>query len=187
MNYFLNYPFSTLKDVNTSNTGSHPPNTSLGVFAPCIQWFVSDQHTFSPLSLSVMQNGRSVSKRGVSCQFGPDVTERFLEENKLDFIVRSHEVKTEGYEVTHSGKCITVFSAPNYWYVLLPANFSVNSAVIKAAYLNCCFFCLPPVIRWETKEHTSTSGDQISSQNFTSSLLLSVSCTLNSCIYSNCL
>ncbi|XP_053279433.1 serine/threonine-protein phosphatase 5 [Pleuronectes platessa] len=60
------------------------------------------------------QNGRSVSKRGVSCQFGPDVTERFLEQNKLDFIVRSHEVKGEGYEITHSGKCITVFSAPNY-------------------------------------------------------------------------
>ncbi|KAM3874989.1 serine/threonine-protein phosphatase 5 [Diretmus argenteus] len=60
------------------------------------------------------QNGRSISKRGVSCQFGPDVTERFLEQNKLDFIVRSHEVKAEGYEVTHSGKCITVFSAPNY-------------------------------------------------------------------------
>ncbi|KAL0173603.1 hypothetical protein M9458_029571, partial [Cirrhinus mrigala] len=41
--------------------------------------------------------------------FGPDVTERFLEQNKLQYIVRSHEV-------THSGKCITVFSAPNYWY-----------------------------------------------------------------------
>lgn len=65
------------------------------------------------------QNGRSISKRGVSCQFGPDVTERFLEQNKLDFIVRSHEVKAEGYEVTHSGKCITVFSAPNYWYVIM--------------------------------------------------------------------
>lgn len=64
----------------------------------------------------LFQNGRSISKRGVSCQFGPDVTERFLEQNKLQYIVRSHEVKAEGYEVTHSGKCITVFSAPNYWY-----------------------------------------------------------------------
>ncbi|XP_055766468.1 serine/threonine-protein phosphatase 5-like [Salvelinus fontinalis] len=60
------------------------------------------------------QNGRCVSKRGVSCQFGPDVTQRFLDQNNLDYIVRSHEVKAEGYEVTHSGKCITVFSAPNY-------------------------------------------------------------------------
>ena len=72
---------------------------------------------FCPLPSGLVQNGRSISKRGVSCQFGPDVTERFLEKNKLDYIVRSHEVKAEGYEVTHSGKCITVFSAPNYWYV----------------------------------------------------------------------
>lgn len=34
-----------------------------------------------------------------------------------DLVIRSHEVKQEGYEVTHNGKCITVFSAPNYWYV----------------------------------------------------------------------
>ena len=35
----------------------------------------------------------------------------------LDLVIRSHEVKQEGYEVSHNGKCITVFSAPNYWYV----------------------------------------------------------------------
>ena len=32
-----------------------------------------------------------------------------------DLVIRSHEVKQEGYEVAHRGKCITVFSAPNYW------------------------------------------------------------------------
>jgi hypothetical protein len=58
--------------------------------------------------------GRSPSKRGVGCQFGPDVTRRFLENNCLEYIIRSHEVKDNGYEVTHDGKCITVFSAPNY-------------------------------------------------------------------------
>jgi len=58
--------------------------------------------------------GRSPSKRGVGCQFGPDVTRRFLEHNSLEYIIRSHEVKDNGYEVTHDGKCITVFSAPNY-------------------------------------------------------------------------
>ena len=29
-------------------------------------------------------------------------------------LIRSHEVKEEGYLVEHDGKCITVFSAPNY-------------------------------------------------------------------------
>lgn len=60
------------------------------------------------------QPGRSPSKRGVGCQFGPDVTENFLKRNKLDYIIRSHEVKDMGYEIAHDGKCITVFSAPNY-------------------------------------------------------------------------
>ncbi|XP_019850814.1 PREDICTED: serine/threonine-protein phosphatase 5-like, partial [Amphimedon queenslandica] len=58
--------------------------------------------------------GRGPSKRGVALQFGPDVTDRFCQKNGLDMIVRSHEVKEEGYEVAHNGKCITVFSAPNY-------------------------------------------------------------------------
>ncbi|XP_060062862.1 serine/threonine-protein phosphatase 5-like [Ylistrum balloti] len=58
--------------------------------------------------------GRSESKRGVGTMFGPDITKAFLQRNKLDYIVRSHEVKQEGYEVAHDGKCITVFSAPNY-------------------------------------------------------------------------
>lgn len=59
--------------------------------------------------------GRAPSKRGVGVQFGPDITLAFLKRNKLDYIIRSHEVKDMGYEVTHEGKCITVFSAPNYW------------------------------------------------------------------------
>ncbi|KAI5068358.1 hypothetical protein GOP47_0016703 [Adiantum capillus-veneris] len=58
--------------------------------------------------------GRSPSKRGVAVAFGSDVTKRFLEENNLELIVRSHEVKEEGYQIEHDGKLITVFSAPNY-------------------------------------------------------------------------
>ncbi|KAG5001927.1 hypothetical protein AAZX31_08G300200 [Glycine max] len=58
--------------------------------------------------------GRGPSKRGVGLSFGADVTKRFLQENNLDLVVRSHEVKDEGYEIEHEGKLITVFSAPNY-------------------------------------------------------------------------
>ncbi|XP_048577140.1 serine/threonine-protein phosphatase 5 [Nematostella vectensis] len=60
------------------------------------------------------QPGRSASKRGVGIQFGPDITEKFCKDNGLELIIRSHEVKPEGYEVMHDGKCITIFSAPNY-------------------------------------------------------------------------
>lgn len=73
------------------------------------------------------QNGRGFSKRGVGIQFGPDITEKFCNFNKLDYIIRSHEVKSMGYEVAHSGKCITVFSAPNYWFVHKLNNSLLNS------------------------------------------------------------
>jgi serine/threonine-protein phosphatase 5 len=87
--------------------------------------------------------GRGPSKRGVGMQFGPDVTKRFCENNGLDAIIRSHEVRMEGYEEEHEGKCITgklpvpthtvdatnnftVFSAPKY----------CDSTENKGAYIN---------------------------------------------------
>ena len=42
--------------------------------------------------------GRSPSKRGISCMFGPDITRKFCELNNLELVVRSHEVKHSGYE-----------------------------------------------------------------------------------------
>jgi serine/threonine-protein phosphatase 5 len=88
------------------------------------------------------QNGRGPSKRGVGLQFGPDVTKRFCEKNGLKAIIRSHEVRMEGYEVEHDGRCITgrwnlwllcrlltvskVFSAPKY----------CDSTENKGAYIN---------------------------------------------------
>ena len=60
------------------------------------------------------QLGIAPSKRGVGYAFGPDITANFLQHNGLSLLVRSHEVRDEGYEVEHNGKCITIFSAPNY-------------------------------------------------------------------------
>lgn len=31
-----------------------------------------------------------------------------------DLVVRTHEIKDEGYEIDHDGKSITIFFAPNY-------------------------------------------------------------------------
>lgn len=36
--------------------------------------------------------GRQASKRGVGLQFGPDITKKFLQDNGLELVVRSHEV-----------------------------------------------------------------------------------------------
>ena len=52
-------------------------------------------------------------------QFGPDVTEEFLKLNGLQKLIRSHEVKPDGYESTHQNAngdalLFTVFSASNY-------------------------------------------------------------------------
>ena len=37
--------------------------------------------------------GRAPSKRGVGLGFGPDITQKFLQKNKLQLLVRSHEVR----------------------------------------------------------------------------------------------
>ncbi|KAK2958239.1 putative Serine/threonine-protein phosphatase [Blattamonas nauphoetae] len=52
--------------------------------------------------------------RSFGTKFGPDITERFLKENKLELVVRSHQVREEGHSVQHHGQLITLFSAPSY-------------------------------------------------------------------------
>ena len=59
-------------------------------------------------------NGTQPSSRGAGVYYGQDVTEKFLKENNLKLLIRSHEVRDEGYSIEHGGKHITVFSAPNY-------------------------------------------------------------------------
>jgi serine/threonine-protein phosphatase 5 len=61
--------------------------------------------------------GRGPSKRGVGLQFGPDITKAFCDANGLDAVIRSHEVRMGGYEIEHNKRLITVFSAPNYWFI----------------------------------------------------------------------
>lgn len=62
----------------------------------------------------VEENGITPSPRGSSFTFGPDVTEDFLMKNNFDLLIRSHQVQYDGYLLSHNGKCITIFSAPNY-------------------------------------------------------------------------
>eukprot|EP01041_Mallomonas_annulata_P004960 gene4960-9926_t len=90
----------TLADIAAVPRGREPPESGL----------MSDLLWSDPQPLP----GRSPSKRGVGFSFGPDITAAFLENNGLQLLIRSHEVKDAGYVVEHDGKCITVFSAPNY-------------------------------------------------------------------------
>ena len=46
--------------------------------------------------------GRSPSKRGVGVGFGPDVTKRFLNDNGLQLLVRSHEVRQLCLQKAHA-------------------------------------------------------------------------------------
>ena len=87
--------------------------------------------------------GRGPSKRGVGLQFGPDVTKRFCDNNGLDAVIRSHEVRMEGYEVEHNGKCITgklVFSIEKYIgtnsFLVFSAPKYCDSTENKGAYIN---------------------------------------------------
>jgi serine/threonine-protein phosphatase 5 len=90
----------TLQDIRQINRFQQPGGDEL----------MSDLLWADPQDLP----GRGPSKRGTGLQFGPDITARFLSDNGLSMMIRSHEVKEEGYEVAHNGKCITIFSAPNY-------------------------------------------------------------------------
>mmetsp|Transcript_34997 Transcript_34997/g.74573 ORF Transcript_34997/g.74573 Transcript_34997/m.74573 type:complete len:439 (+) Transcript_34997:101-1417(+) len=45
--------------------------------------------------------------------FGPDIAGKFMEANKIKYIIRSHETKSAGHQETVKG-VYTVFSAPNY-------------------------------------------------------------------------
>ena len=60
------------------------------------------------------QKGRRLSFRGMGHLIGPDVWIQFIQNNKLDLVIRSHEMKMEGYHWNVPEKVMTLFSAPNY-------------------------------------------------------------------------
>ncbi|CAE7511616.1 ppt1 [Symbiodinium pilosum] len=60
--------------------------------------------------------GKYKSDRGVGIKYGPDVTTKFCSQNRLRFLVRSHQVPEDGrgFQKQHNDRCVTVFSASNY-------------------------------------------------------------------------
>lgn len=82
-----------------------------------------DRNT-EPLDMGVMTDllwadpseelGLKPSKRGIGYSFGVDITQSFLKNNNLSLVIRSHEVRNEGFALEQQGMLYTVFSAPNY-------------------------------------------------------------------------
>lgn len=60
------------------------------------------------------RDGWKPSGRGAGVEFGPDITRRFCQLNHLCLVIRSHECREEGYDITHDGLLLTVFSASSY-------------------------------------------------------------------------
>jgi len=56
------------------------------------------------------------NKRGSGYCFGRTHVQKFLQQNNFKFMVRSHQLMKEGFMEHFDGKCVTVWSAPNYAY-----------------------------------------------------------------------
>lgn len=136
--------------------------------------------------------GRARSKRGVAAyNFGPDVTQRFLEKNGFQYVIRSHEVKAAGYEWAHDGRLVTLFSAPNYGDVVgndgAYIHLSYGSTEPKISTFHAYTVPLParspsPITTITTTATTAaTTAPQPAQQSFSSQNVLSLECDRTTC------
>lgn len=56
------------------------------------------------------------SQRGAGYLFGAEAVDTFLNKVECKYLVRSHQLVFDGIQENFNGKCITVWSAPNYCY-----------------------------------------------------------------------
>lgn len=94
------------------------------------------------------------SNRGAGHFWGADVSRNFCTINGLDYIIRAHQLVMDGYEWTHDGMVLTLFSAPNYVYR------SGNAAAILKldANLNKEFITFEAVNKEESQERSPSNS-----------------------------
>ncbi|XP_061220569.1 serine/threonine-protein phosphatase with EF-hands 1 isoform X2 [Neopsephotus bourkii] len=91
------------------------------------------------------QKGCTPNKsRGGGCYFGPDVTAKLFKKYNLKMLIRSHEFKPEGYDISHNGKVITIFSASNYY----------EEGSNRGAYIKLNPELIPRFVQYQVSEHT---------------------------------
>jgi diadenosine tetraphosphatase ApaH/serine/threonine PP2A family protein phosphatase len=61
-------------------------------------------------------DGWRLNARGAGWRFGKRPVDEFCRNNKLELIVRAHQMVMDGFVFHFEGKCVTVWSAPNYVY-----------------------------------------------------------------------
>jgi hypothetical protein len=67
-----------------------------------------------PLSVFIWFHTKS--PRGAGFTFGADISAAFNQRNGLTTVARAHQLVMEGYNWSHEGAVVTIFSAPNYCY-----------------------------------------------------------------------
>jgi serine/threonine-protein phosphatase 4 catalytic subunit len=60
--------------------------------------------------------GWRFSPRGAGYLFGADICESFCHRNKLELVVRAHQLILEGFRWMFENHLVTIWSAPNYCY-----------------------------------------------------------------------
>ncbi|KAL7561130.1 hypothetical protein ACA910_009185 [Epithemia clementina (nom. ined.)] len=81
------------------------------------------------------RSGWGISPRGAGFTFGADISAAYNHRNGLQMVARAHQLVMEGYNWSHEGAVVTIFSAPNYCYRCgnLAAILEVDESSVLAA------------------------------------------------------
>lgn len=116
---FRSLPVSTVVNGKVFITHGGLPATPINLDELQSKYRMTDSYVDTPLRELVWSDpgeitGVEENRRGAGVVFGSDITQKFLNDNNLDLLIRSHEFVENGYRTNHDGKVVTVFSAPDY-------------------------------------------------------------------------